>query len=255
LQYWTDIVAAGIEPYQVRVLGINGGEIAALEYRLALAFDASVAVLERSGREAARLLQNEEWGRAERLMVLPAETAVVQAYVRAGRITPPPGFGDRPEAVAKDIHADYVAVCFAEQRQSNPSIREWEELTEDLKDSNYQQALHWIDHLKQCEFSVTDSKVVPAPPFELTDKELERVAELEHARFLVERFLKGWRWGEKRDVEKKINPTLVGWGKLPESEKAKDRAAVRKSVEHLTARGFIIERNGVAQPSVTETSA
>ena len=54
LQYWTDIVASGIEPGQVKLVGIGGGAIAAVEYRMALALGAQVAIVEGSGRSADR---------------------------------------------------------------------------------------------------------------------------------------------------------------------------------------------------------
>ncbi len=226
LQYWSDIIASGAHPHDVKILGINGGTIAALEYRLALAFDASVAVLEKSGREAAKLLQNDNWGVAERLIVLPAEVPVIRAYVRAGSIKAPAGF-DVPEAMAKQIHDDYRKLCAAQARRENASLKDWEDLDPDLKDSNFQQARHWADHLRQIGYAVHERGTSESRIAGLKPAEIEKLAELEHARYLVERFLKGWKWGEKRDNEKKINPTLLGWAQLPEVEKEKDREAAR----------------------------
>lgn len=45
LANWTDILAAGIRPKDVRVLGLGGGPVAAVEYRMALAMRAKVGVL------------------------------------------------------------------------------------------------------------------------------------------------------------------------------------------------------------------
>ncbi len=61
LQNWVDLVASGIRPDTVRVLGINGGRIAAVEYRIALALGATVGLVADSGREAGRLLSEERW--------------------------------------------------------------------------------------------------------------------------------------------------------------------------------------------------
>ena len=63
LQNWIDLLAAGICPAEVRVLGINGGQIAAAEYRIALAVGATVGLVADSGREAG-LLRRGELGRA-----------------------------------------------------------------------------------------------------------------------------------------------------------------------------------------------
>ena len=45
LQYWIDIVGSGIKAGSVKLLGINGGKISAIEYRIAIAFGAQVAII------------------------------------------------------------------------------------------------------------------------------------------------------------------------------------------------------------------
>jgi hypothetical protein len=82
IRYWTDILLSGIEPAEVRLLGINGGEIAAFEYRLALALGASVGILRNSGREADRLSVDPDWKTCENLILLPANANSVRAFVR-----------------------------------------------------------------------------------------------------------------------------------------------------------------------------
>ena len=72
LQNWIDLVASGIPPAGVRVLGVNGGRIAALEYRMALALGATVGLVADSGREAGRLLGDERWT-SPRLLRLPVD--------------------------------------------------------------------------------------------------------------------------------------------------------------------------------------
>ena len=81
LQYWTDIVASGIEPCQVKLVGIGGGAIAAVEYRMALALGAQVAIVEGSGRSAARLLNDGEWNTSDNLVRLPADAAALRIFL------------------------------------------------------------------------------------------------------------------------------------------------------------------------------
>jgi len=73
LQCWIDMIASGIDPADVKMLGINGGKIAAAEYRLALAFGARVALLQESGGEAAKLEADTDWGGSDNLVSLPAD--------------------------------------------------------------------------------------------------------------------------------------------------------------------------------------
>jgi len=60
------------------------------------------------------------------------------------------------------------------------------------------------------------------------------MAELEHARWNVERLLDGWKWGPIKDVTKKISPYILPWSALPEEMKEVDRDVVR-DIPHLLA--------------------
>jgi hypothetical protein len=77
---------------------------------------------------------------------------------------------------------------------------------------------------------------------EFTKDEIEIMAEMEHGRWNVERLSDGWRWGEKKDVDKKISPYLVGWDQLPENVKEWDREAVRAIPKLLESVGLEIRR-------------
>ena len=81
IQYWTDMLASGIDPTQVKLIGINGGEISAFEYRLALMLGASVGVIESSGREAVCLFKDPYWGNAINLVRLSADKKEIEAFL------------------------------------------------------------------------------------------------------------------------------------------------------------------------------
>jgi hypothetical protein len=70
-----------VRPADVRVLGINGGRIAALEYRVALALGAPVGILERSGRSADALLDDPVWGARPGLRRLPRDAGAIQRFL------------------------------------------------------------------------------------------------------------------------------------------------------------------------------
>jgi class 3 adenylate cyclase/tetratricopeptide (TPR) repeat protein len=65
--YWRDLLDAGIPLGDIRVLGIGGGRLTALELRLALAFGATVGVMAGSGGTSTALLRDQTWGRSSRL--------------------------------------------------------------------------------------------------------------------------------------------------------------------------------------------
>lgn len=70
LQCWIDLMNFGIKPNRVKVLGINGGDITAVEYRIALALGVQLGIIKGSGREADKLLTDEEWNTSEGLVTL-----------------------------------------------------------------------------------------------------------------------------------------------------------------------------------------
>jgi hypothetical protein len=77
LTFWEDFWASGGDPARVKLIGFNGGKIAAVEYRLALALGAQVGLVHGSGREADLLLIDPLWKKHPRLRALdPSEEAV-----------------------------------------------------------------------------------------------------------------------------------------------------------------------------------
>jgi class 3 adenylate cyclase len=81
LQYWNDIMASGIHPSKVKIIGIGGGTISAAEYRIALALGASVAVVTGSGRAAEELVEDRDWRTSPNLVELSPEAESVEAFV------------------------------------------------------------------------------------------------------------------------------------------------------------------------------
>ncbi len=55
---------------------------------------------------------------------------------------------------------------------------------------------------------------------------------------MAERASQGWRYGEPRDDERKLHPSMKPYADLPESEKAKDRDTVKAYVEAAAEAGF-----------------
>ncbi|MFC1806294.1 hypothetical protein ACFL09_04855 [Planctomycetota bacterium] len=83
IQSWIDILASGIDPATVTLVGIDGGRIAAAEYRMALSLGARVAVIDGSGREAGKLRGDEDWNQATRLQFLPPDPAALRSWIAA----------------------------------------------------------------------------------------------------------------------------------------------------------------------------
>jgi hypothetical protein len=234
LQAWVDLVASGIEPANVKVLGINGGDIAALELRVALALGVLVGVVEESGRAATRLLADEAWAVSERLVPLPEDGETLRAFIGLGRSRLEPR---KRETIGKLIHEEYRK----EQAATHPS---WGSLEEDLRESNRHQADDILAKLREIGCGVREVTDRPIVLMTFTPAEVERLSEMEHGRFNAERLAAGWRWGPEKDRARRVSSSLVPWAELPEQERELDRRTVLKIPKYLEAVGLEIYREG-----------
>lgn len=239
LQYWSDIIASGIQPSQVKLLGLNGGTITAFEYRIALALGAYVAVVRDSGGEAANLLMDDDWSTSKMLLRLPADVVTIRTFIRWGSSTLTP---DTREAIAKAIHDHYRYIRRDDAPSRDPSMAPWGKLPKHLRESSRQQAEHNFEKLHQLGYTVHKITDRDITLMMFPEDEIEIMAEMEHGRWNVERLLDGWRWEERRDVMKKTSPYLVGWSELPDDVKERDREPVRQIPEFLAKVGLEIHR-------------
>ncbi len=238
IQCWTDIIASGISPAQVRLLGISGGNITAAEYRIALSLGASVAVFESSGGEAARLATDSDWA-SSKVVRLPNDAITIGTFVEVSTPKLDPNIR---QTIARAIHENYRDVKAKSVRSEDPAMAEWDRLTEDLRQSNLQQTDDIIRKLQRigCTVQRVTGRKVARMTF--TRDEIEIMAKIEHARWNAERLLAGWTQGEKRDAIKKTSPYLVGWAELPEDIKEWDRETVRKIPDFLAGVDLEIRR-------------
>jgi ryanodine receptor 2 len=73
---------------------------------------------------------------------------------------------------------------------------------------------------------------------------IERLAENAHEVWARQRLDQGWRYGPRRNDEKKEHPCLIAYEELPESEKDVDRQAVITTLKAIVALGCQIECDG-----------
>lgn len=235
LQYWIDIISSGINPKNVKIIGINGGRISSAEFRLALSLGATVSVVYESGREAAKLLVDSDWNSEPNLITLPNDSRTVREFIC---LNIPIEDSSLRETLGRSIHEEYQKNQFENVKNKDPSMKNWEALNQGLKNSNLQQADHIFRKLQEVGYDLREIKGREIKITEFTDEEVEIMSEMEHGRWNAERLLDGWKWGKEKDVEKKISPYLVSWDELSEEVKEWDRQTVRKIPEFLASVGF-----------------
>jgi len=69
-------------------------------------------------------------------------------------------------------------------------------------------------------------------------KEIEKMAVMEHGRWIVERLRAGWRYGPHRRPKEKMSPYLTPWNELPDEVKEYDRIVIREYPEVLAKAGL-----------------
>jgi len=81
LWMWSDIIAAGISPETVCLLGINGGVISEMEYRIALAMNARVGLLKGSGRAVDVILNDARYNGFSNIFPLSFEPEDIHNFL------------------------------------------------------------------------------------------------------------------------------------------------------------------------------
>jgi serine phosphatase RsbU (regulator of sigma subunit) len=116
-------------------------------------------------------------------------------------------------------------VCY---NPENLYIADFENLPEEIKHSNFDNAAHIPTKLLSIGYKIRPvKKGYKSVALHLNDSEIETMAMVEHLRWSWEKRLNGWRYGSARNDTTKTHPSLIPYQELSESEKEKDRELVR----------------------------
>jgi hypothetical protein len=151
-------------------------------------------------------------------------------------------FNDAIETIARENHTIQYRESLKKMGKSSPNDVPWEELGEEIRESNRDQARHIPEKLKAIGCGLWPGKQGEISLLFFNDDEIEILARLEHDRWMKEKMAAGWIFGTPRDDRKKHHPDLIGWDNLAEEEKRKDRDAVREIPQRLADVGFEIYR-------------
>lgn len=153
-------------------------------------------------------------------------------------------FGGMHEMLARSVHEDYVRQQrgLGRSEEENKILVPWDELPENVKDSNRRYADHISIKLQAANCYLAPLQDWDALEFQFTAPEVETMAEMEHERWVRERRREDWAYGEERDDNRKVHPSLVLWENLPEGEKEKNREFIRDLPRILARSGFQIQR-------------
>lgn len=168
--------------------------------------------------------------------------------------------GEFLEKLAAAVHHVYTESLKDKADAPEAASIPYEQLPVHLKQQNRDNVL---DIMRKLAF--IGCVMIPArgsiTTFAFSEADLEKLAEMEHERWLRAKIAAGWRYGPKRDDVKKTNPAMLPWRRLspaeraalepdvaaaigedslPEEEKEKDRALVRAIPQIVARAGYAI---------------
>ena len=162
---------------------------------------------------------------------------------------------------AKRFHKEYERLRAEESRRTDPAAPQsnaqpWEILPDQLRVSNRRVAAHirakahaagfelgaWLDS-KKGGWGTHDlppaAPVLPSEPDEMLTggaaDQMRKLGELEHRRWMLDRYLDGWRKGERDDYAR-LRPDLIPFAEIEETSKKKDYTIIRTTRALLEGR-------------------
>jgi hypothetical protein len=138
----------------------------------------------------------------------------------------------------------------------------WEELAEELRESNRRLLIHLpaklatagVDvaaWLARAGLDLAGQDDMPLPDLDTNPDLLEQLAALEHARWMMERHIGGWQYGATRDNSRRLHPDLKPYAELDEKVRTYDRTMVKEAWTALASSagtGFFPSGGGMKRP-------
>ncbi|WP_062428205.1 RyR domain-containing protein [Herbidospora daliensis] len=155
-----------------------------------------------------------------------------------------PDFLSEPtvDGLARAVHDHYVRARRAagDDAAVNTSLVTWDRLPRLLRHDSRAHARDVPRKLAAvgCRLSGPGER----PSAVLTGVEVERLARMEHVRWMLPRVAAGWRPGPVHDPRARRHPDLVPWADLTEDARDKDRSTLRALPAVLATAGLRIVR-------------
>jgi hypothetical protein len=132
--------------------------------------------------------------------------------------------------IAMAIHAHYQND--GHSHTDKAAIQSWNKLPEYLKEANRVAAENLELKLAMVLSVEEDADEDLDVRFE---KHIDSLSKMEHNRWMAEKLLQGWTYGEQTNKKTFTHKNIVTWDELTEEEKEKDRTQVRATTRLLKA--------------------
>jgi len=140
------------------------------------------------------------------------------------------------EQLAQAVHENYLSQL--DPASTIPMNRPWDELDDDERDLSRRRVDGILGDLAAIGCELGPLRRWGVADTELSEAEIEQLAQREHARWMADRSAAGWVYGERRDDQAKRNPLLVEWDALDEGARAANLESARALPVLLARAGF-----------------
>jgi hypothetical protein len=153
--------------------------------------------------------------------------------------------GEKLNTLAKTIHKNYIKsmITTFEDKSYQDIVLPWELLTNEIKDSNKNQADHILVKIHIIGAKIQELRSPGHELFNFSQEEINLLARIEHNRWMANRYLGGWTFGNERNSKKKITPDLINYDELDENAKEKDRNTITNIPKYLRNLNLEIKRD------------
>lgn len=112
-----------------------------------------------------------------------------------------------------------------EDMKVHSSLKAYSELPEDEKDQNRNNVRDIPNKLAIAGYAMLPKRGSERPG-KFTDDEIEKLAEMEHERWIQQKLNSGWKYAKETDKDNKLHKDLIPWHDLSDDEKDKDRVLI-----------------------------
>jgi hypothetical protein len=124
-----------------------------------------------------------------------------------------------------------------EDKKVHSSLKPYAELPENEKEQNRNNVKDIPNKLASVGYALLPARSGEAPS-EFSDDEIEKLAEMEHERWMQQKLDTGWKYAKTTNKAKKLHEDLVSWHDLPHDEQEKDRGLVKGIPKILEKAGY-----------------
>lgn len=130
-----------------------------------------------------------------------------------------------------------------ESKKVHSSLKPYAELPENEKEQNRSNVRDIPNKLASVGYALLPARSDETPGG-FSDDEIEKLAGMEHERWMQQKLDTGWRYAKKTNKPKKLHKELVAWHSLPHEEQEKDRSLVRGIPKILAKAGYTMVKLG-----------